>query len=101
MQEEHAVKTIQCLVRKWLAWKKLLSKMNSVYEKEYDPDTNAWFYVNKVNRTLRAAQSMAAIGGCTHFLVVYQWSARTSFFLGKIRTKQGVYEPSQGVGIPN
>lgn len=47
--------------------------MNNVYEKEYDPDTNAWFYVNKVNGTLRTAQSIA-VGGCTHFLVVYQWS---------------------------
>lgn len=47
-QEEQAVETIQRLVRKRLAWNKVLSKMNSVYEKEYDPDTNAWFYVNQV-----------------------------------------------------
>lgn len=25
--------------------------LNSIYEKEYDPDTDAWFYVNKVTST--------------------------------------------------
>ena len=25
--------------------------LNSVYEKEYDPDTDRWFYVNKVRHT--------------------------------------------------
>ena len=25
-----------------------MSTLNSVYEKEYDPDTDSWFYVNKV-----------------------------------------------------
>ncbi|CAM9178655.1 unnamed protein product, partial [Ectocarpus fasciculatus] len=49
-KEEWAVKKVQGLFRKRHAWKKLMLVLNSVYEKEYDPDTDAWFYVNKVTK---------------------------------------------------
>lgn len=49
-QEEKAVATLQCFLRRRRAWKQLLAVLNSVYEKEYDPGTDNWFYVNKVNR---------------------------------------------------
>lgn len=35
-------------MRKRRAWKQVLTMMNDIYEKEYDPGTDSWFYVNKV-----------------------------------------------------
>ncbi|CAN0415368.1 unnamed protein product, partial [Ectocarpus sp. 12 AP-2014] len=49
-KEEWAIRKVQGLFRKRHAWKKLMLVLNSVYEKEYDPDTDAWFYVNKVTK---------------------------------------------------
>lgn len=47
MQEESAARIIQLHLRKKRAWGRLLAMLNDVYEKEYDPDTECWFYVNK------------------------------------------------------
>lgn len=47
-QEEWAARKLQCIVRKKRAWGKILAMLNDVYEKEYDPGTDSWFYVNKV-----------------------------------------------------
>lgn len=47
-QEEWAAKKVQGLFRQKKAWKNLMFMLNNVYEKEYDPDTDGWFYVNKV-----------------------------------------------------
>lgn len=47
-QEEWAARKVQGLFRQRRAWKQLTFMLNSVYEKEYDPDTDSWFYVNKV-----------------------------------------------------
>lgn len=58
-QEEWAARKVQGLFRKKHAWKKLKFMLNSVYEKEYDPDTDSWFYVNKVRRTLGLAPTFA------------------------------------------
>lgn len=52
-QEEWAATKIQAAVRKRRSWKKLISMLNDVYEKEYDPDTDAWFYVNKVRLMIK------------------------------------------------
>lgn len=40
---------VQGLIRRRHAWKRIMSMLNSVYEKEFDPDTDCWFYVNKVS----------------------------------------------------
>lgn len=47
MQEEWAARIIQVAARKKGAWGRLLAMLNDVYEKEYDPETECWFYVNK------------------------------------------------------
>lgn len=47
-QEEWAARKVQGLIRKKRAWGNLLAMLNDVYEKEYDPETDCWFYVNKV-----------------------------------------------------
>ncbi|CAM9206036.1 unnamed protein product, partial [Discosporangium mesarthrocarpum] len=47
-REEWAAKKIQNIFRKKRAWMKTLTLLNEVYEKEYDPETDNWFYVNKV-----------------------------------------------------
>ncbi|CAM9292067.1 unnamed protein product, partial [Laminaria digitata] len=49
-QEEPAAAKLQRFVRGSCARKKLTGILNDRYEKEYDPDTDSWFYVNKVTR---------------------------------------------------
>eukprot|EP00752_Nemacystus_decipiens_P007166 g6417.t1 len=49
-KEEWAARKVQALYRQRHAWKQLMFMLNSVYEKEYDPDTDSWFYVNKVTK---------------------------------------------------
>ncbi|CAM9937495.1 unnamed protein product, partial [Pylaiella littoralis] len=49
-KEEWAAKMVQGLIRRRRAWKQLMSLLNSVYEKEFDPETDSWFYVNKVTK---------------------------------------------------
>lgn len=41
---------LQRFVRGSCARKKLMGILNDRYEKEYDPDTDSWFYVNKVTK---------------------------------------------------
>ncbi|CAM9458356.1 unnamed protein product, partial [Choristocarpus tenellus] len=49
-QEDLAAKKVQAAFRRKLVWRSTLALLNELYEKEYDPETDNWFFVNKVTK---------------------------------------------------
>lgn len=88
-QEEPAAAKLQRFVRGSCARKKLMGILNDRYEKEYDPDTDSWFYVNKVIKLL--SHYWQKIDECSTWLFHTLAKSNACYFL---ESRRGVQMPT-------